>query len=241
MTKSNEIPTDPKTIAGMIDHTLLKPEATRVDVKALCAEARIDAFASVCINPVFVADAKEFLAGSDLDICTVVGFPLGAHLTDVKADEAARAIEDGATEIDMVIHVGALKGRDDLFVERDIAAVVEVCRNGGALCKVIIETCLLTDNEKIRACEAAIGAGADFVKTSTGFSKGGATVEDVALMYAAVNPAGLSVKASGGIRTLADFNAMVGAGASRIGASAGVSIVEEAVGVKKRKASADDY
>ncbi|HPF39038.1 MAG TPA: deoxyribose-phosphate aldolase [Phycisphaerae bacterium] len=241
MTKSNEIPTDPKTIAGMIDHTLLKPDATRVDIKALCAEARIDAFASVCVNPIFVADAKAFLAGSDLDICTVIGFPLGANRTDIKEDEAARAIEDGATEIDMVMHIGALKGRDDLYVERDIAAVVEVCRNGGALCKVIFETCLLTDDEKLRACEAAIGAGADFVKTSTGFSKGGATVEDVALMYAAVNPAGLAVKASGGIRTLADFNAMVGAGATRIGASAGVTIVEEAAGKKKKSSSNDDY
>lgn len=241
MTNTNEIPTDPKLIAGMIDHTLLKPEATRVDVKALCAEARIDAFASVCVNPVFVADAKAFLAGSDVAVCTVVGFPLGANATDTKADEAARAIEDGATEIDMVLAIGALKARDDLYVERDIAAVVEVCRNGGALCKVILETCLLTDDEKIRACDTAIGAGADFVKTSTGFSKGGATVEDVALLYEAVKEAGLGVKASGGIRTLADFNAMVGAGATRIGASAGVKIIEEAVGVKKKSASTDDY
>ncbi len=241
MTNSNDVPTDPKTIAGMIDHTLLKPEATRVDIKALCAEARIDAFASVCVNPVFVEDAKAFLAGCDVDVCTVVGFPLGAHLTDIKVEEAARAIEAGAGEIDMVMNIGALKGRDDLFVERDIAAVVEICRNGGALCKVIFETCLLTDVEKIRACDAAIGAGADFVKTSTGFSKGGATIEDVKLMYDAVNGAGLSVKASGGIRTLADFKAMVSAGASRIGASAGVAILEEAVGAKKKSVSNDDY
>lgn len=232
MTNVNEVPTDPKMIAGMIDHTLLKPEASRVDIKGLCAEARINAFASVCVNPMYVAAAKEYLGESDVDICTVVGFPLGANHTDTKADEAARAIKEGATEIDMVLAIGELKGRDDLYVERDIAAVVEVCREGAALCKVILETCLLNDDEKLRACVAAANAGANFVKTSTGFSKSGATVEDVKLMYEAVKPAGLGVKASGGIRTLADFNAMVAAGATRIGASAGVKIIEEAAAAK---------
>lgn len=235
MTNVNETPTDPKMIAGMIDHTLLKPQATRVDIKALCAEARINAFASVCVNPAFVADAKGYLGEAEVDICTVVGFPLGANATEIKAAEAERAIEDGATEIDMVIALGALKGRDDLYVERDIAAVVEVCRDGGALCKVILETCLLTEDEKLRACGAAIGGGANFVKTSTGFSTGGATVEDVALMYEAVKTAGLGVKASGGIRTLADVQAMVSAGATRIGASAGVKIIEEAAAAAAKK------
>jgi deoxyribose-phosphate aldolase len=216
-------------LARMIDHTLLKPEATREQVTRLCQEAREYGFASVCVNPVYVKLCAQLLADSGVPVCTVVGFPLGATPTRVKAFEAREAIRDGATEVDMVIHVGALKSRDDKAVEQDIAAVARACHGGNALLKVIIEAALLTDEEKEMACRLAQRAGADFVKTSTGFGPGGATVEDVALMRRVVGPS-LGVKAAGGIRSYADAQRMVAAGANRIGASAGVRIVEEARG-----------
>jgi len=223
-------PDEAKQLAAMIDHTLLKPEAAAGQIDRLCEEAREYGVASVCVNPTFVRRAAARVAGSDVKVCTVVGFPLGAHVSDIKAAEARRAVEDGAREVDMVLNVGALKDGDDAAVESDIRVVVEAARSGGALCKVILETCLLTDDEKRRACETTVRAGADFVKTSTGFSTGGATVADVRLMHDAVSAAGVRVKASGGIRTLADLRAMIGAGAARIGASAGVAIMRELVG-----------
>lgn len=220
----------PLAIARMIDHTLLKPAATRDQIIALCNEARTYHFASVCVNPAYVQLCAEQLEGvDDVAVCTVIGFPLGATLPEVKAFEAQRAIADGATELDMVQNVSALKSGDYEALRRDIAAVVEVAREHGALCKVILETALLTDEEKTLACQIAQQAGADFVKTSTGFGPGGATVEDVALMRRVVGPT-LGVKASGGVRTYADCMAMVQAGATRIGASAGVQIVREAGG-----------
>lgn len=211
-------------LAGYIDHTLLKPEATVAEIDELCAEALRHRFASVCVNGVWVQRCAEILAGSGVLVCTVVGFPLGACAPEVKAYEARRAIEDGACEIDMVQNVGALKSGDDEFCRRDIAGVAEICHKLGAKLKVILETCLLTDEEKVRACENAKRAGADFVKTSTGFNKGGATVEDVALMRRAVGPA-LGVKASGGVRDAETARRMIEAGATRIGASASVEIV----------------
>lgn len=207
-----------------IDHTLLKPDATRGQVKKLCEEAAKYNFKSVCVNSSNAQYAAEFLHGTDVDVCCVVGFPLGASLSDVKAYEARRCIELGAKEIDMVINIGRAKDGDWDYVEDDIRAVV-TATSGHALVKVIIETCLLTDEEKIKACECAERAGADFVKTSTGFSNGGATCADVALMRGAVGDR-LGVKASGGIRTRDDAEAMISAGASRIGASASVSIVK---------------
>jgi deoxyribose-phosphate aldolase len=217
--------------ASLIDHTLLKPEATETDIKRLCEEAASYHFASVCVNPTWVRSAACFLRGTGVPVCTVIGFPLGATLPDVKAYEARRAIFDGAREVDMVINVGALKSNDDCQVEHDIRSVVEVAHSENVLCKVIIETALLTDDEKVRASLAAKRAGADFVKTSTGFSKGGATVADVALMRQAVGSE-LGVKASGGVKGLADARAMVQAGATRIGASVGVKIAQEATGAK---------
>jgi len=209
----------------MIDHTLLKPEARPAEVERLCREALMHHFASVCINPIFVPMATRKLAGSDVAVCTVVGFPLGATSTAMKVCEAEMAIAQGATEIDMVIPVGMLKaGKLDL-VRGDVAAVAAVCHTHRALLKVIIEAGLLTDAEKVTACELCKAAHADFVKTSTGFAKGGATVEDVALMRATVGPA-LGVKAAGGIGSYADALAMIEAGATRIGASRGVQIVE---------------
>jgi deoxyribose-phosphate aldolase len=207
-----------------IDHTLLKPDATLEQIDALGAEARAHHFASVCVNGVYVRRSADRLAGSDVAVCTVVGFPLGASVPEVKAFEARRALEDGAREIDMVQCVGALKSGDDGYVQADIEAVAEVCREHGALLKVILETCLLTDDEKRRACRAAVRARADFVKTSTGFSTGGATVEDVALMRAEVGPV-MGVKASGGVRDTEGAERMLAAGATRIGASASVAIV----------------
>lgn len=214
-------------VAHLIDHTLLKPEATIPEINQLCHEALLYNFASVCINPSHVRLAAQLLRNSDVKVCTVVGFPLGATSTAAKAAETEQALDDGATEIDMVINIGALKSKDDALVRQDIAAVAQAAHKRRALCKVIIETALLTDEEKVRACRLAKEAGADFVKTSTGFSKGGATVEDVALMRRTVGP-GLGVKASGGIRSLADAQNMVAAGATRLGASAGVKIVQEA-------------
>lgn len=217
--------------ASLIDHTLLKPEATENDIKKLCNEAIQFGFASVCVNPSWVKKASEFLNGSNVPVCTVIGFPLGATLPDVKAYEARRAIFNGAREVDMVINIGALKSGDDCAVEDDIRAVAEAAHENKVLLKVIIETALLTDEEKVRACLASKNAGADFVKTSTGFAKGGATADDVALMRRTVGR-NLGVKASGGVKGIDDARAMFEAGATRIGASVGVKIAQEASGVK---------
>jgi deoxyribose-phosphate aldolase len=214
-------------VARLIDHTLLKPQATPVQVEQLCDEARRYGFASVCINPVYVRLAAEKLKGSGVAVCTVIGFPLGATTTSIKVKEAQQAMADGATEIDMVMHIGALKAGDHDAVREDIAAVSAACHAGGALLKVIIEAVLLSDEEKVTACRLAQAAGADFVKTSTGFAGGGATVEDVRLMRQTVGPR-MGIKAAGGVRSYADAMAMVEAGATRIGASAGVEIVEQA-------------
>lgn len=214
-------------LARLIDHTILKPEATPEQVTRLCEEARRFSFASVCINPTHVRLAAGLLKGSAVVVCTVAGFPLGATLPEVKAFEASRVIAEGAREVDMVINIGALKSGNYALARHDIAVVVRACQEGHALSKVIIETCYLTNEEKIAACLLAQAAGADFVKTSTGFGPAGATVEDVALMRRVVGP-GLGVKAAGGIRDLATARAMVQAGATRIGASASVKIVQEA-------------
>jgi len=210
-------------IAAMIDHTLLKPEATRQQIVSLCQEAKEYKFASVCVNPTWVGTAKELLQGSGVMVCTVIGFPLGATTSETKAFETKNAIENGAEEVDMVINIGALKDHNDELVEKDIRAVVEAAK-GKAHTKVIIETSLLTNEEKIRACELAVKAGADFVKTSTGFSTGGATAEDIALMRKTVGP-DLGVKASGGVRSTEDVQKMIEAGATRIGASSSIAIV----------------
>jgi deoxyribose-phosphate aldolase len=223
--------------ASLIDHTLLKPEATDEDIKRLCEEAVRYRFASVCVNPTWVRAAACNLRGTHVPVCTVIGFPLGATLPDVKAYEARRAIFDGAREVDMVINIGALKSGDDCLVEHDIRSVVEVAHEYNAICKVIIETALLNDDEKVRACIAAKNAGADFVKTSTGFSKGGATVSDIALMRRTVGSE-LGVKASGGVKGLEDARKMVEAGATRIGASVGVKIAQEAAGVRPSASTA---
>jgi deoxyribose-phosphate aldolase len=217
--------------ASLIDHTLLKPDASENEIKRLCEEAAQYHFASVCVNPTWVRASSCHLRGSGVPVCTVIGFPLGATLPDVKAYEARRAIMDGAREVDMVINIGALKSGDDCLVEHDIRSVAEVAHEYGVICKVIIETALLTDDEKVRACLAAKSAGADFVKTSTGFSKGGATVNDIALMRRVVGSE-LGVKASGGVKSIEDARAMVEAGATRIGASVGVKIAQQAAGVK---------
>ena len=215
--------------AGLIDHTLLKPEASRDDIRKLCQEAVRFGFASVCINPWNVPLAAEIVRGTKVKVCTVIGFPLGATLSLVKIHEAEEAIKLGAQEVDMVINIGAMKSGQDDIVESDIRGVVEVAHRGGAICKVIFETSLLTIEEKVRAALASKRAGADFVKTSTGFSAGGATAEDVALMRAVVG-LGIGVKASGGVRTFDDLKKMVCAGATRIGASASVKIMEQAAG-----------
>ncbi|MCP1427287.1 deoxyribose-phosphate aldolase [Paenibacillus sp. DS2363] len=211
-------------LAKMIDHTLLRADATQSEMAKLTEEAKQYQFASVCVNPGWVAYAAEQLQGSGVDICTVIGFPLGASTSETKAFETKDAIAKGATEVDMVINISALKDGKDDFVEQDIRAVVEAAA-GKALVKVIIETCLLTDEEKVRACQAAVRAGADFVKTSTGFSTGGATPEDIALMRRTVGP-DVGVKASGGVRSLEDMQKMIEAGATRIGASSGVKIMQ---------------
>jgi deoxyribose-phosphate aldolase len=219
----------PDEVARRIDHTLLKPEATREQVEKLCAEARQYGFATVCVNPAWVRLCAAALRGATTQVCTVAGFPLGATPPEVKAFEAARAVADGAAEVDMVLNVGALKSGDYRLVERDIALVAEACRSGGALSKVIIEAALLSDDEKVKACVLARAAGADFVKTSTGFGPGGATVADVALMRRVVGPE-MGVKAAGGVRDLKQAQAMIEAGADRIGASVGVKIVQESRG-----------
>lgn len=216
----------PKDMAGYIDHTLLKPEATRQDIEKLCEDARKYEFVSVCINPSYVKLASSLLKGSAVKVCTVVGFPLGAHTPQVKGLETRQAIREGAQEIDMVINIGAVKSRDLDLLYRDIRSVVESCLDGSALCKVIIETALLTDEEKIIACETARRARANYVKTSTGFASGGATAHDVALMAEVVRGSGMGVKASGGIRSYDDAMQMIKAGATRIGASASVEIVQ---------------
>lgn len=217
--------------SSLVDHTLLKPEATEADIKRLCAEAAEHRFASVCLNPTWVRAASCLLQGAGVPVCTVIGFPLGATLPDVKAYETRRAILDGAREVDMVINIGALKSGDDCAVEYDIRSVTEAAHEYNVLCKVIIEAALLTDEEKVRACLAAKRAGADFVKTSTGFAKSGATVADVTLMRRTVGPE-MGVKAAGGVRGLDEARQMVQAGATRIGASVGVKIAQEAAGVK---------
>ena len=215
------------SIAALIDHTLLKPEATRDDIRRLCREARQYGFASVCINPYWVSLAAAELRGSPVKICTVVGFPLGANTTAVKVAEAEAALRERAHELDMVINIGALRSGDQETVLTDIRAVVEAAHRAGAVLKTILETALLDDNQKVIACTLARLAGADFVKTSTGFGPAGATAQDVALMRLTVGPR-LGVKAAGGIRSLEDLKKMVAAGATRIGASASVKIVEAA-------------
>lgn len=216
---------DKKAIASMIDHTLLKPEATPAQIEKLCAEAAEYHFASVCVNPVYIPLAARLLKGTGVKVCCVVGFPLGAIAPEQKAAEAASCAAMGAEELDMVIHVGAAKAGDWALVQRDIEGVVKAA--AGHTVKVIIETCLLTDEEKVKACEAAKAAGAHFVKTSTGFSTGGATTHDIALMRKTVGPE-MGVKASGGVRDYETAMAMIEAGANRIGASAGIAIVAAA-------------
>ena len=217
------------SVASLIDHTLLKPDATRKEIEQLCREAAENRFATVCVNPTWVSLCSKLLAGSSVGVCTVVGFPLGATTPDTKHYETRRAIFDGAREVDMVINVGALKSGDLRGVERDIEAVTLPCRDCGVISKVIIEAALLTDDEKITACTLSKAAGADFVKTSTGFGPGGATAADVALMRRVVGDE-MGVKAAGGVRDLEGLRAMVEAGASRVGASAGVKIVQQSAG-----------
>ncbi len=214
-------------VAALIDHTLLKPEATRDDIRALCREAREHGFASVCVNPYWVPLAAAELAGTSVKVCTVAGFPLGAATSAIKCAETEAALRDGAREIDMVINVGALRSGDLHVVDHEIRAVADACHRAGAIVKTILETALLDERQKIVASAVAKMAGADFVKTSTGFASGGATAEDVALMRQVVGP-GTGVKAAGGIRTIEDLRRMVAAGASRIGASASVKIIAAA-------------
>lgn len=223
---------EPSQLAKMMDHTLLKPESSMKDIEKVCDEARKYKFYSVCCNSTYTRQVSNLLRGSGVKTCTVVGFPLGAMPPEIKAAETRKAIREGADEIDMVINVGALKSGQNNLVERDIRAVVEACRDGKrAVSKVILETSLLTDEEKVTACQLSVRAGADFVKTSTGFSTGGATVQDVALMSSVVSSRGLKVKASGGVRTYDDAIKMIEAGASRLGVSSSVAIIEEAQAV----------
>jgi deoxyribose-phosphate aldolase len=232
---------DPAAVAALIDHTLLKPQATQSDVESLCHEALKFRFASVCVNPVYVPVAAAILNSQGtsrpssapnarsqpaVKVCTVVGFPLGANHTSTKLAEAHIALAQGARELDMVIYIGGLKAAQNELVSADIRAICDAAHAANAICKVIIETCLLTEEEKVRACRLAATAGADFVKTSTGFSTAGATAEDIALMRTVVGPH-IGVKASGGIRTLADLQKMVQAGATRIGTSSGPKILDE--------------
>ena len=216
-----------RAVAEAIDHTLLAPAASRDDIRRLCLEAAAERFAAVCVNPLWVAEAAGRLEGTGIPVASVVGFPLGATPAGIKVAEAERALEAGARELDMVLAVGLLKGGEDAAVEADVAAVAAAAHAQGALLKVILETCLLSEPEKERAARLAIGGGADFLKTSTGFGGGGATVEDVALLRR-LAPSDVRVKASGGIRTFAQARAMLAAGASRLGVSAGISIMEEA-------------
>jgi deoxyribose-phosphate aldolase len=230
----------PGGVSTMIDHTLLKPDATRSEIEKLCREAAEFHFATVCVNPAWVKTAASLLRGTGVGVCSVVGFPLGATTGDVKNYETRRAIFDGATEIDMVINIGALKSGDLRTVERDIESVVGPCQECRVVSKVIIEAALLTDEEKITASTLAKAAGADFVKTSTGFASGGATVADVALMRRVVGVE-MGVKAAGGVRDLEGLKAMVAAGASRVGASAGVKIVQESKGQKSASPAPGGY
>jgi len=225
------------SLAKLIDHTLLKPDATPDQVAQLCFEARKHGFASVCINPAWVKLCAQLLHGSPVKVCTVIGFPLGATAPEVKVFETQNAIENGATEIDMVINIGALKARDLELVARDVRGVVAAAHERGAIVKVIIEAVLLTDEEKTIACLLSKEAGADFVKTSTGFAAGGATAHDVALMRRVVGPE-MGVKAAGGVRTYEDAESMIKAGATRIGASAGVKIIQTPGGQKVPAAAA---
>lgn len=213
-----------RNLAAKIDHTLLKPEATPTEIRDLCEEARKYIFASVCVNPCYVSLCYEMLKDTPVKVCTVIGFPLGATTTETKRFEAEQAIYNGAREIDMVINVGQLKEKNYAYVANDIKQVVMVAHNHNVICKVILETALLTDEEKVKACVICKDAGADFVKTSTGFSKGGATVGDIALMKYVVG-VGMGVKASGGIRSREDADAMIASGADRVGASASVKII----------------
>ena len=237
------IPED-KSLAGMIDHTLLKPDATADKVAQLCFEAKKYHFASVCVNPANVKLCAELLHNTDVKVCSVIGFPLGATSTEVKVFETKNAIQNGASEIDMVINIGALKAGDNETVAKDINEIAKACHTNGAILKVIIEAALLTDEEKVIACLLAKEAGADFVKTSTGFSSGGATVHDVALMRKAVGP-DLGVKAAGGIHTHEEAEQMIAAGATRIGASAGIKIIQadgsDSKADKKTAAPAKSY
>jgi len=230
----------PEGIAALIDHTLLKPDATRRQIEELCREAAQFKFATVCVNPAWVAPCARLLAGTGVGVCSVVGFPLGATTADVKGYETRRVIFDGAREVDMVINIGALKSGDLRAVERDLEAVTTPCRECGVLSKVIIEAALLTDDEKVTACTLAKAAGADYVKTSTGFGPGGATAADVALMRRVVG-AEMGVKAAGGVRDLEGVKAMIAAGATRVGASAGVKIVKEAQGENSSDAKPGGY
>ena len=225
MTNDNNSAPFDRSVAALIDHTVLKADATRADVMRVCEEARRYSFASVCVNGSWVRLAAEQLKGTPVKVCTVIGFPLGAMATAAKRAESEVALRDGATELDMVINVGALKGGESDVVRDDIKAVVESAHASGAIVKVIVETALLTDDEKTTACRLAVEAGADFVKTSTGFAASGATTADISLMRSVAGPH-IGVKASGGIRTLDQLRSMVDAGASRVGASASVSIVE---------------
>ncbi|MFB3854538.1 MAG: deoxyribose-phosphate aldolase [Vicinamibacterales bacterium] len=215
-------------LARLIDHTLLKPDALPADISRLCSDAVRHAFWSVCVNPVHVARAAAAVAGTNTLVCTVAGFPLGAERPDVKVLAARAALDDGAHEVDMVVNIGALKAGESSFVLDEVRLVASACHEAGALCKVILETVLLSDAEKVLGAQLAADGGADFVKTSTGFAAGGATEADVALLRRTVAPRGLGVKASGGIRTLDDLIRMVAAGATRIGTSSGVRIVEDA-------------
>jgi len=219
------VPVFDSSVAALIDHTLLKPEATETDIRKVCAEAREYGFATVCVNPYWVRLVAGELAGSAVKVCAVAGFPLGANSTEIKVEETAGVIRDGAQEVDMVLNVGELRSGNYDVVRDDIAAVVETAHASGAIVKVILETALLNSEQKVKACFLAKEAHADFVKTSTGFGPGGATTEDVALMRRTVGPT-MGVKASGGVRTLEDLKKMVAAGASRVGASASVKIIE---------------
>jgi deoxyribose-phosphate aldolase len=221
--RAGQVPGIKEEMAGFIDHTILKPEAKSADIEKLCAEARQHGFYSVCINPVWVPLAVSLLKASPVKVCTVCGFPLGANSSAMKSNEALLAVEQEAVEVDMVLNIGVLKSEGHKAVHQDIAAVVKAC--SGALVKVIIETCLLTNEEKILACLIAKSAGAHYVKTSTGFSSGGAAAEDIALMRLTVGPQ-MGVKASGGVRSLEEANKMILAGASRIGTSSGIKILE---------------
>ena len=221
-------PIPPEKLCKLIDHTILKADASQADVEKLCKEAVQFGFFSVCVNPMWVKLARGMLRGSPVKVCAVVGFPLGAVTPQIKSLETRRALRDGAQEIDMVINIGALKSKDDKLVLQDIRGVVEDCKDARALSKVIFENSLLTDEEKVRACELSMKAGADYVKTSTGMSSGGATAEDIALMARITAPKKLGVKASGGVRTYADVVKMVNAGATRVGCSSSVKIMEEA-------------